>query len=234
MRIPQPRDSLWENSTIAGIFGIPAAAATVDGRPIGGRAAAVSHGCPHTPQFPCHGTGVVGGVWAAMGPRGGGVPRQATHPPLKSLINRWPCDSRKHHIARGDIRAFFEEIHGILMRFFACMLRIMYSSLLCGAKCVWLGQVDTCVLWHTWHHGVPRHMCNQVHGKLVLIVGNALICQKWYLGALLCGAKCVWHGQVGTHGHAVALVGTVGPWHMFNQVHGKLILIVGNALICQN
>ncbi|KAF3437850.1 hypothetical protein FNV43_RR20606 [Rhamnella rubrinervis] len=52
-------------------------------------------------------------------------------------------------------------------------------------------------------------MCNQVHGKLVLIVGNALICQKWYLGALLCGAKCVWHGQVGTHGHAVAL-GTVG------------------------
>ena len=55
--------------------------------------------------------------------------RQATHPPLKSLINRWLYDSRKHHTARGDIRPFFQEIHGILTRFFASMLKIMYSWL---------------------------------------------------------------------------------------------------------
>ncbi|KAF3438140.1 hypothetical protein FNV43_RR20896 [Rhamnella rubrinervis] len=134
-------------------------------------------------------------------------------------------------------------------------------------------------------------MCNHVHGKLVLIVGNALICQKWYLGALLCEGKMCLYGQVGAYGHAVALRGQVGavahvqpsawevdfdcwecshmpklifgslivcgakcvyadkleqhvhavalrgaawgPWHMFNQVHGELVLIVGNALICQ-
>ncbi|KAF3437861.1 hypothetical protein FNV43_RR20617 [Rhamnella rubrinervis] len=113
------------------------------------------------------------------------------------------------------------------------MPKLILGALLCGQNVFGTDKLERmCMRWHRGHRGAVAHVQPSAWG-----VGfDCWECShmpKVIFGSLIVRVKCVWHGQVGTHGHVVALVGTVGLWHMFNQVHGKLILIVGNALICQ-
>ena len=84
MRIPQPRDSLWDISTVAGILEIPVAAATVDRRPTdGGQPSAVV--APWLPTMPMPWHGCRGVLVGSQGAKGGWGALAGNSPPLKEL-----------------------------------------------------------------------------------------------------------------------------------------------------
>ena len=70
--------------------------------------------------------------------------------------------------------AFFKEIHGILMRFFAEMLRKMHSRLCKNFRI--FGEQKIFFFYFLYEKNMKINKKLKIHGKLVLIDGNALIC----------------------------------------------------------
>ena len=104
-------------------------------------------------------------MWAFCGMRwqGGGVPRHIEASTWEAGFDYLECS----YMSKGMFRKII--VRG--------KLRVTRRS--------WNGWA-----WHGmgWHGGgVCQGTWKQVHGKLVLIVWNALICPKGCLGRLLCG-----------------------------------------------